>query len=81
MARQSSLRFSKAAGMPPLAYLQAPRVEHAEELLESTRLSLDQILEQIGYGDASAFRRLFMLSTGLIPAQFRQRFQRPDQIR
>jgi len=74
-------RFAAAAGMPPLAYLQALRVEHAKELLESTRLSLEQILEQIGYGDASAFRRLFMRSTGLSPAQFRQRFQRPDQIR
>lgn len=71
-------RFSEAAGMPPLAYLQALRVEHAKELLESTRLSLEQVLEQIGYSDASAFRRLFMRSTGLSPAQFRQRFQQPE---
>ena len=74
-------RFTEAAGMPPLAYLQALRVEHAKELLESTRLSLEQILEQIGYSDAAAFRRLFMRSTGLSPAQFRQRFQQPEQMR
>jgi transcriptional regulator GlxA family with amidase domain len=74
-------RFSEAAGMPPLAYLQALRVEHAKELLESTRLSLEQILEQIGYSDAAAFRRLFMRSTGLSPAQFRQRFRQPEQNR
>ena len=74
-------RFTAAAGMPPLAYLQALRVEHAKELLESTRLSLEQILEQIGYSDAAAFRRLFVRNTGLSPAQFRQRFQQPEQIR
>ncbi|MHB8166206.1 MAG: GlxA family transcriptional regulator [Sulfuricella sp.] len=68
-------RFTGAAGMPPLAYLQALRVEHAKELLESTRLSLEQIVEEIGYSDVSAFRRLFARIAGLSPAQYRQRFK------
>lgn len=68
-------RFNGAAGMPPLAYLQALRVEHAKELLESTRLSLEQIVEEVGYRDVSAFRRLFARSAGLSPAQYRQRFK------
>jgi transcriptional regulator GlxA family with amidase domain len=68
-------RFNGAAGMPPLAYLQALRVEHAKELLESTRLSLEQIVEEIGYSDVSAFRRLFARIAGLSPAQYRQRFK------
>jgi len=71
--------FDKAAGMPPLAYLQALRVEEAKELLEGTRLSLDQILEKIGYTDVSAFRRLFLRSTGLSPSQYRLRFQQPGR--
>ena len=70
-------RFNNAAGMPPLAYLQTLRVERAKELLESTRLSLEQIVEKIGYSDVSAFRRLFARSAGLSPAQYRQRFKRP----
>ena len=72
-------RFTSAAGMPPLAYVQALRVERAKELLESTRLSLEQIVEKIGYSDVSAFRRLFARSTGLSPAQYRQRFKRPAE--
>ena len=72
-------RFDAGSGMAPLAYLQALRVEQAKELLESTRLSLEQIVERIGYSDASAFRRLFQRSTGLSPAQYRQRFRRPAQ--
>jgi len=68
-------RFKAAAGMPPLAYLQALRVEQAKELLESPRLSLEQIVEKVGYSDVSAFRRLFARTTGLSPAQYRRRFK------
>ncbi len=70
-------RFDAGAGMAPLAYLQALRIEQAKELLEGTRLSLEQIVERIGYSDVSAFRRLFVRQAGLSPAQYRQRFRRP----
>lgn len=70
-------RFNAAANMPPLAYLQSLRVEHAKELLESSRLSLEQIVDRVGYSDVSAFRRLFVRTAGLSPAQYRQRFRRP----
>jgi len=63
--------------MPPLSFLQSLRVEQAKELLEGTRLSLEQIVAKIGYSDASAFRRLFVRQAGLSPAQYRQRFRRP----
>ena len=69
-------RFQAAAGMPPLAYLQDLRVEQAKEMLESTRMSLEQIVGKVGYSDVSAFRRLFAKRVGLSPAQYRQRFRR-----
>ena len=68
-------RFQAAAGMPPLAYLQDLRVEQAKELLEDTRLSLEQIVEKIGYSDVSAFRRLFTRRAGLSPARYRRHFR------
>jgi len=68
-------RFNCATGTAPLAYLQALRVELAKELLESTRQSLEQIVEEVGYRDVSAFRRLFVRTAGLSPAQYRQRFK------
>ncbi len=70
-------RFDAAAGMAPLAYLQALRVEQAKELLEGTSLSLERVVERVGYSDVPAFRRLFLRSVGLSPAQYRQRFRRP----
>ncbi len=69
-------RFHAAAGMPPLAYLQDLRVEQAKAMLESTRMSLEQIVGDVGYSDISAFRRLFAKRAGLSPAQYRQRFRR-----
>ncbi len=68
-------RFTHEAGMPPLAYLQTLRVETAKELLESTRMSFEQIVEAVGYSDPPAFRRLFRRIAGLSPAQYRQRFK------
>ena len=57
-------RFDAAAGMAPLAYLQALRVEQAKELLEGTSLSLERVVERVGYSDVPAFRRLFLRSVG-----------------
>lgn len=71
-------RFAAAAGMPPLAYLQALRIEHARELLETTRDSVERIVETVGYHDSSAFRRLFARQVGLTPAEYRQRFRHPE---
>ena len=68
-------RFQATAGMAPLAYLQELRVEHAKALLESTLMSVEQIVGQVGYSDVSAFRRLFSKRAGLSPAQYRQCFR------
>lgn len=69
-------RFSASAGMPPLEYLQRLRVEGAKALLENSRMSLDAIVAEVGYGDVSSFRRLFGHYVGLTPAQYRRRFRR-----
>lgn len=71
-------RFVAAAGMAPLAYLQALRIEHARELLETTRDSVERIVETVGYRDSSAFRRLFARQLGLSPAAYRQRYRHPE---
>ena len=75
-SRTLQRRFFAATGLSPLAYLQDLRIEHAKEMLETTRLSLEQIVEKIGYSDVSAFRRLFTRRAGLSPAQYRQHFCR-----
>lgn len=73
-------RFREIAGMPPGHYLQRMRVDRAKQLLEQGDLSLERIVEQIGYSDVSSFRRLFRHETGLTPRQYRERFAVPESL-
>lgn len=67
-------RFKRAVGVGPLEYMQGIRIDLAKRLLETSDLTLDQILSRIGYADASAFRRLFKQRTSVSPAEYRKRF-------
>jgi len=73
--RTLNRRFIDTAGLPPLAYLQALKIERAKELLECGNRGFEEITAAVGYGDASSFRRLFKRSTGLSPAQYRRQFK------
>ncbi|MBQ1931657.1 MAG: response regulator [Lachnospiraceae bacterium] len=53
-----------------LTYL---RIAHAKELLLTTKLSVKEITEQVGYYSQSHFTKLFMEKEGCTPAEFRNR--------
>lgn len=67
-------RFKKATGLRPTEYAQQIRIAKAREALELTRRPVEQIAWQVGYGDPSAFRKLFQRTTGLAPNDYRRRF-------
>ncbi|QSP94317.1 helix-turn-helix domain-containing protein [Marinobacter salinisoli] len=73
-ARTFKRRFKEATGESPLSYLQQLRVEAAKHLLESTQQQTAQISWQVGYEDASSFRRLFKRTVGCTMEQYRKRF-------
>ncbi len=66
--------FHAQYGEGPLAHLQRLRIERAKALLETSQLSLDEIVDRCGYSDTAAFRKLFKRSTQLTPADYRNRF-------
>ena len=68
-------RFKKATGSSLIDYVQNLRVEEAKRLLESTDLAVDEVGAEVGYSDASFFRRLFKRRTGLPPGRYRRMFQ------
>jgi len=43
----------------------------ATELLENTRLSIDQVAERVGFADATSFRKAFRKWTDRSPTDFR----------
>ena len=67
-------RFTKAAGMTPLNYVHALRLEEAKQMLETADLSIEAIANEAGYEDTSFFGRLFRRETGITPAHYRLRF-------
>jgi transcriptional regulator GlxA family with amidase domain len=72
--RTLTRHFKESTGDGPQVFVQKIRVETSKALLEGTQLRLDAILERVGYGDDSAFRRLFKKYTGLSPREYRQHF-------
>ena len=83
LARQNGMsrrtmerRFKHVTGETPLAYQQTIRVAAAKRLLEKGNRSFEEITWQVGYGDSSTFRKVFVKQTGLVPTEYRKRFQR-----
>jgi transcriptional regulator GlxA family with amidase domain len=72
--RSFKRRFTSATGMSPIEYVQTLRLEEAKQILESTELPIESVAQDIGYEDASFFRRLFRRKVGLTPAHYRKRF-------
>jgi CheY-like chemotaxis protein/AraC-like DNA-binding protein len=63
--------FKKETGVAPGHYLKVFRLEQAKELLETTFLSVKEIISSVGVNDQSHFIRAFKRSYGLTPAQYR----------
>jgi transcriptional regulator GlxA family with amidase domain len=73
-------RFKAATGYPPLAYVQALRIEEAKQLLETGDLAVDTVGRSVGYEDAASFHRLFRRLAGMAPGAYRKKFQIPNTV-
>lgn len=72
--RSLQRNFKAQTGMTPLGFQQQLRIDRAKCLLESSKLSVGQIADEVGYRDEAAFRKLFRKTTDLTPGDFRRRF-------
>jgi len=72
--RQFNRRFRFATGATVTGYLQLVRIEAAKSELVTTRLPFDEIAANVGYENASFFRRIFKKCTSISPAEYRRRF-------
>lgn len=72
MSPRTLARHVRAAtGRGPLALVQSVRMNRARQLIESSRLTIAQVAESVGYEDATALRRLMRKTAGAAPSQFR----------
>jgi transcriptional regulator GlxA family with amidase domain len=49
------------------------RLEHAKELLTSTRVSILQVATYCGFADAQHFAKAFKKAVGVTPSVYRER--------
>ena len=64
--------FKTDMGQSPAHYVQALRLKLAKELLETSSLSIKQIMFRIGAKDRSNFERRFKQAYRLTPVQYRR---------
>ncbi len=72
LSREHFSRLFKAEiGMPPAKYVKRLRLQRGKELLETTLLSVKEIMYKVGVTDESHFVRDFKLAYGFTPMQYR----------
>lgn len=64
--------FKESTGDTISDYLERLRLDHANELLKSTDLTIDEIASQSGYNSSHSFRRAFKRVRGVSPSEFRR---------
>lgn len=65
--------FARTMGRTPRDYIRHLRVERARLLLSTTGLSVSEVGQQAGFGEAAYFTRVFRAATGMTPREFRGR--------
>jgi transcriptional regulator GlxA family with amidase domain len=72
MSERTLARHVRAAtGLTPLALLQGVRLHRARALIESSKMSIEQVAAAVGYENATALRRLIRRLAGATPSRFR----------
>lgn len=74
--RNFDRRFIKATGNTPVEYLQRVKIEVAKKSFEATRKTVNEVMYEVGYSDAKAFREMFRKITGLSPLEYRSRYNK-----
>lgn len=64
--------FKKQTGSSCTDYIQQVRISHAQELLQSTSMSITEISMRVGYMDATYFSRVFKKLKKQTPARYRK---------
>jgi transcriptional regulator GlxA family with amidase domain len=72
--RTLSRRFVERVGATPAHWIAAARVRRAQQLLETTRLSVEEVAAHSGFGSASVLREHFTGIVGTSPISYRRNF-------
>lgn len=74
--RTFTRRFREATGSTVSKWLNAERVARAQELLETTDLSIECVAGEAGFGTPLSLRQQFGIHLGTSPSEYRRTFSR-----
>jgi len=74
--RTFTRRFRDATGTTVARWLAAERLARAQQLLETSGLSLERIAAEVGFGSALTLRQHFLSQFGTAPSEYRRAFSR-----
>jgi AraC family transcriptional activator FtrA len=78
MGRRTFYReFRASTGTTPYHWLLAQRLLLSRRLLETTQLTIEEVAQQSGFGDASRLRKHFTAQVRLTPTAYRRTFGYP----
>jgi transcriptional regulator GlxA family with amidase domain len=72
--RTFTRRFREATGTTVTKWVNAERVARAQQLLETTDLSIERITSEVGFGTPLAMRQQFAAQLGTSPSSYRRSF-------
>jgi transcriptional regulator GlxA family with amidase domain len=70
--RTLNRRFKAALGISPLDFLQEVRINIAKDLLKTSNLSINEIVDKVGYQDTGFFTALFKKHLATTPMAYRE---------
>jgi len=68
--------FRLQTGRSPACFLREVRLRHAYELVQTTFLSIKEVMAAVGWNDPSHFSRAFKRNFGLSPQELRDALER-----
>lgn len=74
MSRAFYREFRASTGTTPYHWLLAQRLLLARRLLETTQLTIEEVAQQSGFGDATRLRKHFTAQVRLTPTAYRPTF-------
>jgi len=79
MSRRTLTRhFNKATGMSLGEWLTAERLQHSQQLLETTIISIESVAARAGFDSPVSFRQRFKSRFGVTPSEWRRTFRGPQ---
>lgn len=78
--RTFARRFRDETGTTPVQWVTSQRIALAEELLESSDLSIEQIASRVGFTNSATLRHHFSAARGTSPQVYRRQFNCLDDV-